>query len=139
MCWTKLGQSPLLLPALVAAGLEANDRAKYLLTLLQACVMKMPTCQMCPLSPFETSDWQPGSPTRSSIGWSSARAASGTTSTPSVGGHVHAALVDAIGEMLAPLEADRSRAHPTGTGCERSPSRVPSRAATSFEAATSIA
>ena len=73
----ELGQSPLLLPALVAAGLEANDRAKYLLTLLQASAMTTLTRQMCPLSPFETSDWQPGSPTRSSIRWWSARAASG--------------------------------------------------------------
>ena len=32
----ELGESTLLLPSLVASGLEANDRAKYLLTLLQA-------------------------------------------------------------------------------------------------------
>ncbi len=32
----ELGESTLLLPSLVASGLEANDRAKYFLTLLQA-------------------------------------------------------------------------------------------------------
>ena len=48
----ELGESTLLLPALVAGGLEANDRAKYFLTLLQAARETTPTRPCATMAPL---------------------------------------------------------------------------------------
>ena len=54
-------------------------------------------------------------------------------------GRVHAALVDAIGEMLAPLEAAQIDGAPDRDRLRALADQGPEPAATSCEAATSIA
>ena len=101
----ELGESPLLLPALLAAGLEANDRAKYLLTLLQSARdhADAPDVPAASLRDERLATGVTDTELDSVVG-RSRRVADDVYSVP-LAGRVHAALVDAIGEMLAPLEA----------------------------------
>ncbi len=103
----ELGESTLLLPALVASGLEANDRAKYLLTLFQAArehadspSMRPPSMREERLAAGVTDD------DLDSVVERSRRTAPNSYHVPNAG-LIHARLIDAIDDMLRPLDAAR--------------------------------
>ena len=110
----ELGEEPLLLPLLVNRGLEANDRAKYLLSLLQAARAHADE----PVAPFSSlRDERLAAGVRDDqlddVVGGTERAATGAYSIPRLR-KIHEALVDAIAEMLAPLPTQGSNG-PVGT------------------------
>ncbi len=102
----ELGEESLILPSLVNRGLEANDRSKYFLSLLQAARAHADE----PAAPFSSlcderlaagiSDDQ-----LDGVVGGSERAGTDAYSIPRVR-EIHEALAGAIAEMLAPLSAE---------------------------------
>jgi len=95
----------LLLPNLVNSGLVANDRAKYLMTLLQASREHAdhPDAGFMNLKQ-ERTDCGIEESAFDSLVQQSGKVADGTYRIPGIGG-VHAALVQNVRVMLAPIEA----------------------------------
>ena len=95
----------LLLPNLVNSGLVANDRAKYLMTLLQASREHAdhPDAGFMNLKQ-ERTDCGIKESAFDSLVQQSGKVGDGTYRIPGIGG-VHAALVQNVRVMLAPIEA----------------------------------
>lgn len=101
----EIGESALLLPALLNRGLEANDRAKYFLTLLQAARSRADApSQRCSSLRDE----------RLAAGISEGEFDNVVEASRDLGedvylipeaGHIHEQLLTAIGDMMAPLVA----------------------------------
>jgi len=101
----ELGESTLLLPSLVASGLEANDRAKYLLTLLQAARQHADAPDAPSFSLREERlAAGVGDSELDSVVDRARRIGDDLYEIP-LAGRVHEDLITAIGEMLMPLEA----------------------------------
>ena len=100
---TELGQEELLLPVLVNRALAANDRAKYLLTLLQACRQQAetPTAAAPDLRTERLACGVEDARYDSVVGGTH-RLAAGVYAIPQAT-HVHRALAEAVSAMIAPL------------------------------------
>ena len=98
-----LGESSLVLPSLVNHGLEANDRAKYLLALMQAARVHVDQPDR-PLSPLRDERLAAGVADERLDGFVAGASSAGGNGcfVPGVGA-VHADLVAAITDMLAPF------------------------------------
>ncbi len=107
-----LGESSLALPLLVNRGLEANDRAKYYLTLIQAALAHAdrPDRPFSSLRAERLAAGVPDEPLDGLVGRSRATAES-CYFIPDIGS-VHTALVAAVAEMIAPFEVVPSDANP---------------------------
>ncbi len=103
----ELGESTLLLPSLVASGLEANDRAKYFLTLLQAAREHADSPSM--VGPSLREERLAAGITDAdldSVVEGSLRTEDDLYAIPRAG-RIHTALIDAIADMLTPLDVAR--------------------------------
>jgi uncharacterized protein Yka (UPF0111/DUF47 family) len=130
----ELGVDALLLPALVNAALEANDRAKYLLTLLQAARAHTDDAS-APAPTLADERLAAGIADRGldSIVAAARRDVDGTYVIPGAA-RVHARLLDEVGTMLTPLRgiepegrtlAERLRAFAGATPPSVADDRVP--------------
>ncbi len=107
-----LGQPSLVLPLLINRGLEANDRAKYFLALIQTARAHADHPDR-PFSSLRAERLAAGVPDEgldSLVGGSRATAEA-CYFVPGIGS-VHAALAGAVAEMIAPFEVDASKANP---------------------------
>jgi uncharacterized protein Yka (UPF0111/DUF47 family) len=107
-----LGESSLALPLLINRGLEANDRAKYYLALIQAALAHAdhPDRPFSSLRAERLAAGVPDEALDSLVGRSRATDAS-CSFVPDIGS-VHAALVAAVAEMIAPFEVAPSADNP---------------------------
>lgn len=101
----ELGLAALLLPSLLRRGLEANDRAKYLLSLLQAARAHAddPSQPLLTLRQERVAAGLNDSSLDSAVGHSE-RGGPGRYRIPGAA-RIHQLLVSAVREMLAPFEA----------------------------------
>ena len=104
----ELGQTALLLPTLVSRGLEANDRAKYLLSLLQAARTHAdePTAPFSPLREERLAAGI-GDDELDRIVSRSCRVDDGLYLIPGARA-LHDALIESVAEMLEPLVTSAS-------------------------------
>ncbi len=108
----ELGESTLLVPALVAGGLEANDRAKYFLTLFQAAREHADSpSTRAPSLRDERLAAGVADADLDSVVEHSRRTDEDSYEIPNAG-RIHAGLIEAIEEMLIPLEAARATGAP---------------------------
>lgn len=111
----ELGRPALLLPSLLRRGLEANDRAKYLLSLLQAARAHADA----PPSPWTSLSEERrvaglDAPELDSVVGRSRVEGPDLYLIPGAG-RIHRLLVEAVGDMVAPLHV-ADAASPVGTG-----------------------
>ena len=115
-----------MLPPLVNQALEANDRAKYYLTLLQACAAhaRLPNSPASSLHGERLaagiSDQWLDLVVESSVG-----SDDGDAFVVSRVGDVHEALMDAVGEMLRPLAVAKVEQSPDAARLERLRAQAP--------------
>ena len=116
----ELGELALVLPVLVNQALEANDRAKYFLTLLQACAARAyraggpaPSLHAERLAAGISDRWL------DEVVESAVARADGSAFVVPRMGEIHVALIDAVGDMLRPLAVTEVEPSPDPARLER--------------------